>query len=138
MRLEIKTIILGIAVASGICLLVVSSRVSGQDKKKPALATLSVDQLARAKSLFKEKCSRCHGLDGDGATTIGDMLDVPDFTNPKWWAKETTDARLVYSVTNGKHEMPAFGKKIMKSEIEWLIAYVRLFNKSADPKPSHK
>lgn len=134
MRPGIKTIIPSIAVALSICLLIAASRVRGQEKQEPGVPTVSIDQLRRAKTLFKEKCSRCHGREGDGATTIGEMLEVPDFTNPKWWGKAPTNARLVYSVTNGKHEMPAFGKKITKSEIEWLIAYVRLFNKAADPK----
>jgi len=34
--------------------------------------------------------------------------------------------------------MPAFGKKLRKSEVEWLIAYVRLFNKAANPKSKRK
>ena len=138
MRPGIKTIIPCVAAALSICLLIASSRVRGQDQEKPEVLTVSIDQLTRAKTLFKEKCSRCHGREGNGATTIGEMLEVPDFTNPKWWGKETTNARLVYSVTNGKHEMPAFGKKVTKSEIEWLIAYVRLFNKAADPKSRRK
>ena len=66
------------------------------------------------------------------------MLDAPDFTSPGWWTEETTDARLVNSVTNGKHEMPAFGRKITKREIESLIAYVRLFNKAANSKSNLK
>lgn len=138
MRPGIKAIIPSVAVALSICLLIAVSRVRGHDKQKPEVPKVSIDQLTRAKTLFKEKCSRCHGREGDGATTIGEMLGVPDFTNPKWWRKATTNARLVYSVTNGKHEMPAFGKKITKSEIEWLIAYVRLFNKAADPKSSRQ
>ena len=138
MRPGIKTITTCFAVALSICLLIASSRVRGQNQEKPEVLTVSIDQVTRAKALFKEKCSRCHGREGNGATTIGEMLEVPNFTNPKWWGKETTNARLVYSVTNGKHEMPAFGKKLTKSEIEWLIAYVRLFNRAANPKSKRK
>ena len=117
---------------------VASSRVSHQDQQRLEAPTLSTGQLAHAKTLFKERCSRCHGRNGDGATTIGAMLDATDFTNPEWWTEEITDARLVNSVTNGKHEMPAFGRKITKREIESLIAYVRLFNKAADSKSNLK
>ena len=117
---------------------VASSMVNQQDQQGLEAPTLSTGQLTHAKTLFKERCSRCHGRNGDGATTIGAMLDVPDFTNPEWWTKDTTDARLINSVTNGKHEMPAFGRKITKREIESLIAYVRLFNKGADAKSSIK
>lgn len=114
------------------------SVVSHQDQQGLEVPTLSTGQLAHAKSLFKERCSRCHGRNGDGATTIGAMLDATDFTNPEWWTEETTDARLINSVTNGKHEMPAFGRKISKREIESLIAYVRLFNKTANSKSNLK
>src|SRR5689334_11280421 len=84
------------------------------------------EQLAHAKSVFKEKCARCHSANGDGATVLGDMLGTPDFTDSKWWTKETTDTRLIHSVTHGKKEMPAFGKKLTPREIASLVAYVHL------------
>jgi mono/diheme cytochrome c family protein len=134
MSTGIKTIILSAAIVLSSYSFVASSRVSHQDQQRLEAPTLSAGQLAHAKTLFKEKCSRCHGRNGDGATTIGAMLDATNFTNPEWWTEETTDARLINSVTNGKHEMPAFGRKISKREIESLIAYVRLFNKTANSK----
>jgi mono/diheme cytochrome c family protein len=140
MRTAINSTILSVAVAVALSSysFVALSTVGVQDKQTLKAPTVSTEQIARAKTLFKERCSRCHGRDGDGGTTIGAMLDVPDFTDPKWWAKEPADARLIYSVTNGKNEMPAFGRKITKREIESLIAYVRLFNKEADTKSSPK
>lgn len=134
MSTGIKTIILSAAFVLSSYSFVASSRVSHQDQQGLEAPTVSTGRLAHAKTLFKERCSRCHGRNGDGATTIGAMLDATDFTNPEWWTEETTDARLVNSVTNGKHEMPAFGRKITKREIESLIAYVRLFNKAANSK----
>jgi mono/diheme cytochrome c family protein len=95
--------------------------------------TLSDEQLTRARALFKERCVRCHGVNGDGATVLGDMLGTPDFTDPKWWTKVITNARLTRSITSGKKEMPAFGKKLASKEILSLVMYLRLFNKSADP-----
>ena len=138
MSTGIKTTILSAVFVLSSYSFVASSRVGQQDQQRLEAPTVSAGQLAHAKTLFKERCSRCHGRNGDGATTIGAMLDVPDFTNPEWWTKDTTDARLINSVTNGKREMPAFGRKITKREIESLIAYVRLFNKGAETKSSLK
>ena len=137
MSTGIKTIILSAAFVLSSYSFVASSRVSHQDQQKLAAPTVT-KQLAHAKTVFKERCSRCHGRTGDGATTIGAMLDAPDFTNPEWWTEETTDPRLINSVTNGKHGMPAFGRKITKQEIESLIAYVRLFKKAASSKSNPK
>ena len=134
----IKTTILSAAFVLSSYSFVASSRVNHQDQQKLEAPTVSTGQLAHAKTVFKERCSRCHGRTGDGATTIGAMLDAPDFTNPEWWTEETTDPRLINSVTNGKHGMPAFGRKITKQEIESLIAYVRLFKKAASSKSNPK
>src|SRR4051794_27232776 len=65
-------------------------------------------RLARAKTLFGEKCARCHGADGRGETVTGSMLGVPDFTDGKWWKADRSDARLETSVAEGRDEMPAF------------------------------
>jgi len=81
-----------------------------------------------ARTLFAEKCSRCHGNDGRSQTVIGKMLGAPDFTSEKWWTKEITDDRLTKSITTGKEEMPAFGKKLNPEEVQSLIDYIRQFN----------
>ena len=92
--------------------------------------TISDEQLAHAKTLFQERCARCHGADGRGETVLGDMLGVPDFTDAKWWKEGKSDKRLITSVTEGKGEMPAFGKKFSKQEIGALVYYVRGFVKT--------
>ena len=99
----------------------------GQAKKEAQ--PIADEQLARAKTLFGERCARCHGADGRGQTVLGDMLGVPNFTDKKWWTEEKSDKRLITSVTDGKDEMPAFGKKLSRPEIAALVSYVRRFNK---------
>ena len=101
-----------------------------QEEKKEA-KPVTAEQLARAKSLFNEKCARCHGADGRGETVVGEMLSVPDFTDAEWWKKEARDERFIESITEGKNEMPAFGKKLSRNEIRSLVAYVRRFGKAA-------
>ena len=81
-------------------------------------------------ALFKEKCARCHGEDGRGQTVIGRMVNAPDFTDENWWNEEKDERRFVRSITEGKGEMPAFGKKLTRPEIRALAAYVKTFRKA--------
>jgi mono/diheme cytochrome c family protein len=80
-------------------------------------------------ALFKERCARCHGEDGRGQTVIGRMVDAPDFNDESWWDEEKSERRFVRSITEGKGEMPAFGKKLTRPEIKALAAYVKTFRK---------
>ena|SRR2546421_3513159 len=80
--------------------------------------------------LFKNNCARCHGADGGGDTPLGHTYNAPDFTDPDWWRKHsdiTSPASLVSIVAHGKGGMPAFGKKLTRSEIRHLVDYVRRF-----------
>jgi mono/diheme cytochrome c family protein len=58
------------------------------------------------------------------------MLEVPDFTDTKWWKEHARDKELVETISNGKGDMPDFGKKLTKPEIALLADYVRLFKKT--------
>jgi cbb3-type cytochrome c oxidase subunit III len=80
-------------------------------------------------ALFKEKCARCHGEDGRGQTVIGQMVGAPNFTDENWWNEEKNERRFVRSITEGKGEMPAFGKKLTRPDIKALAAYVKSFRK---------
>ena len=95
--------------------------------------SVTSEQAASVTKLFDEKCARCHGADGRGHTMIGGMLGAPDFTDEKWWKEEEkSERRFVHSITNGKGEMPAFGKKLSRREISSLADHVRGFR----PKPA--
>jgi mono/diheme cytochrome c family protein len=71
-------------------------------------------------ALFKEYCAKCHGEDGTGNTPKGKQLMAQDFTDPEWQA-DKTDADLIKQVTNGGEDMPPFGKKLTKEQIESLV-----------------
>lgn len=80
--------------------------------------------------LFRTNCARCHGADGRGDTPLGHTYKSPDFTDPEWWRKNsniTSTARLSEIVRRGKGGMPAFGKKLTRTEIRSLVGYVRKF-----------
>ena len=97
-------------------------------------AEVTNEQLARAKTVFEGKCARCHGLDGRGQTVLGNMVKAPDFTDSAWWQDDVSNRRLISSVTSGKKEMPAFGRKLTRQEINLLVAYVRRFEKTSSEK----
>jgi mono/diheme cytochrome c family protein len=80
--------------------------------------------------VFRNNCARCHGADGRGDTPLGHTYNAPDFTDPEWWQKHsniTTSASLVSIVSKGKSGMPAFAKKLSRTEIRRLVGYVRRF-----------
>src|SRR2546429_5388931 len=95
--------------------------------QKQSVARFSGTQVG---DLFRSNCARCHGAAGAGDTPLGHTYNAPDFTDPDWWRKhsEITSTRsLVWVVTHGKGGMPAFGKKLTRSEIRRLVDYVRRF-----------
>jgi len=108
----------------------ISAGRQSRTEKQPG-PELSNEQLARAKTVFLEKCARCHGPDGQGRTVLGSMLKIPNFTDSAWWRDDVNNRRLTSSVANGKNEMPAFGKKLTRAEINSLVAYVRRFSRSS-------
>ena len=131
-----KTFVQGVLLVAALCLcagyIVSASRAgAAPQKRQERKESLSREELARTRTLFNDKCSRCHGEDGRGKTHAGEMLGAPDFTDEKWAKEAKGDDRLIHSVTNGKEAMPAFGKKLSKQEIAALVAYVRRFGKPA-------
>src|SRR5881394_2652576 len=96
-------------------------------RKNPKVNAAVVDDL------YRTNCARCHGADGRGDTPLGQSHDAPDFTDQDWWrqhAKLTSRGKLISLVTQGNEEMPAFEKKLTRSQIELLVDYVRRFRKS--------
>ena len=132
-----KTFVKGVALCAVVCLgagyFSSPSRAGMAVQKRPAgkgAGAFTPEELARTKGLFEERCARCHGADGRGKTSSGDLLGVPDFTDEEWWKEGKSDKRLVASVTEGRDAMPSFGKKLSRAEINALVAYVRRFNKA--------
>ncbi len=91
----------------------------------------------QAGDLFRNNCARCHGADGAGDTPLGLTYNTPDFTDPEWWRKHsniTSTGNLVSIVSHGKGGMPAFDRKLTRTEIRHLVDYVRRFK---NQKPSN-
>jgi mono/diheme cytochrome c family protein len=77
-------------------------------------------------ALYKQKCSKCHGADGSGDTSLGRVYGAPDFTDSGWRAKHPSN-EFVAVITRGKKNMPAFGKKLTRAQISSLATYLQRF-----------
>jgi mono/diheme cytochrome c family protein len=78
-------------------------------------------------TLYKQKCSKCHGADGSGETSLGRVFGTPDFTDSGWWAKHPNTSEHVGVIARGKKNMPAFGKKLTRAQIASLATYIQRF-----------
>ena len=123
-----KLLLKSFLVAAGI-FLAVNSLTSGQARHHADTVSPSADKTPSTETLYKQKCSKCHGVDGSGETSLGRIFGTPDFTDPGWWAKHPNSSELVSIITRGKKNMPAFGKKLTKAQIASLAAYVQRFKR---------
>ena len=91
-------------------------------EKKDRAATI-----VRGRAVYMQNCARCHGADGRAQTDTGQLYGATDLADGKWWREERiSDRRLTASITNGKKGgMPAYGKKLAKSDITAVVAFVR-------------
>lgn len=89
---------------------------SADTKRKP--------QSAKGRSVYTANCARCHGADGAGQTTMGEMTQAPNISDAAWQSRRNA-SRMIASVSNGRGQMPAFKKKLSKQDIAAAVAYVR-------------
>lgn len=96
------------------------------DTKSPL--TVDAKVLAAGKSLFKEKCQRCHGPSGlgDGPDADPEFAADMDLTNPKRAARNS-DGVVFYKVWNGrkKPKMPTFKDELAKDQVWAVVAHVQ-------------
>ncbi len=102
-----------------------SSASAAAQTSKPSLQSRK-----RVDDLYNQNCARCHGPDGRGDTTMGQVFNSPNLTDPNWWKENAsiTSAKSFRSIiARGKGGMPAFGKKLTKAEISLLADRMRRF-----------
>jgi mono/diheme cytochrome c family protein len=92
------------------------------DAISPSPAAVSTE------TLYKQKCSKCHGADGSGDTSLGRVYGAPDFTDSGWRSKHPS-SEFVAVITRGKKNMPAFGKKLTRAQISSLATYIQRFKR---------
>lgn len=97
-----------------------------------ALQRPAASRARKVDELFNKNCARCHGADGRADTPSGHLYQTPDLTDPDWWKRNSsiTSSRSLRSIVSaGKGGMPAFGKKLTRSEISLLVDRIRRFRK---------
>jgi len=105
-----------------------------QTTKSPL--TVDPKLLATGKSIFKEKCQKCHGASGkgDGPDADPDAQEDMDLTRADRAAKNP-EGVIFYKVFNGrkKPKMPAQKDELSKEQIWAVVAYVQTLRKTTTP-----
>ena len=101
-----------------------------EQKKSPL--TVDAKVLAQGKSIFKNKCQKCHGPAGlgDGPDADPDHAEDMDLTKASRAAKNP-EGVMFYKVSNGrkKPKMPAFKEQLSETEIWSVVAYAQTLRK---------
>jgi len=80
-----------------------------------------------AASTYKTNCVSCHGQDGRGST-VGKSLHTADFHSAQ--VQQQSDAQLAGVIAEGRGNMPAFGTRLSKDQIDALVRYIRTLGKA--------
>ena len=80
-----------------------------------------------AASIYKTNCVSCHGQDGRGSA-VGKSLHVADFHSVQ--VQQQSEAQLADVVAQGRGNMPAFGTRFSKEQIDALVKYIRILGKT--------
>jgi cytochrome c oxidase cbb3-type subunit III len=78
-------------------------------------------------SIFKAKCTACHGADASGNTSVGKTLKIRDLRSAEVQAQ--SDAQLSNIISKGKGKMQAYGKSLSQEQIHELVAFIRELGK---------
>ena len=94
-----------------------------------AAASLGFGQTANnsAASTYKTNCVSCHGRDGRGSA-VGRSLHAADFHSAQ--VQQQSDVQLAAVVADGRGNMPAFGTRLSKNQIDALVKYIRTLAKA--------
>jgi mono/diheme cytochrome c family protein len=102
------------------------------DKKSPVADDAKA--VATGKTVFKDKCQRCHGPGGlgDGPDADPDVREDMDLTLAAR-AERNPDGVVFYKVMNGrkKPKMPAFKEELNEQQVWQVVAYVQSLRKKS-------
>jgi mono/diheme cytochrome c family protein len=105
-----------------------------QDTKNPL--TVDAALLATGKSIFKDKCQKCHGPSGkgDGPDADPDAQENMDLTSARRAARNP-EGVMFYKAWNGrkKPKMPAQKDDLTKDQVWSVVSYVQSLRKTATP-----
>ena len=102
------------------------------DKKSPVAGDAKA--VAAGKTVFKDKCQRCHGPGGlgDGPDADPDVREDMDLTLATR-TDRNPDGIVFYKVMNGrkKPKMPAFKEELNEDQVWQVVAYVQSLRKKS-------
>jgi mono/diheme cytochrome c family protein len=151
-----RVVVMGVLLACGLIVGVaarVTARMPQSDDWPVPAAAKSVKNpvpstpaaLAAAKTIYAEKCDRCHGDTGKGDGADAALYDPPpgDLTDPKLMTAQT-DGELYYKITQGNRPMPSYAKQLSDQQRWQMVDLLRTFVskphpaavKSAHPAPA--
>ncbi len=80
-----------------------------------------------AADTYKANCVSCHAAEGRGSA-VGKSLHVADFHSQQ--VQQQSDAQLADVISQGRGNMPPFGSRLSKPQIDALVKYIRTFKKA--------
>jgi mono/diheme cytochrome c family protein len=84
--------------------------------------------LAKAREIYGNKCSDCHGDKGKGDGSEAMMYDpAPSDLTDAAKIDKLTDGEIYYQITEGRKPMPSFRKKLTDEQRWQLVLLVRAF-----------
>jgi cytochrome c5 len=87
---------------------------------------------AEPKEIWEKTCTKCHGPDGKGATKIGKVLGIKDFTDAQYQGtlKDDTMAKAIKEgIKDGDKTKMKPAEGLTDDDIKAMVAYVRAFKK---------
>jgi mono/diheme cytochrome c family protein len=96
-------------------------------KKNPITSTQ--DSLAAGQKIYLKTCAFCHGKNGnaDGPAVIELNIHPARLSDPQ--LDTESDGALFWKITTGKKPMPAFGKRLSRTDRWNLVNYIRTLPK---------
>jgi mono/diheme cytochrome c family protein len=109
--LNMKLLLKLIFVAGGIFMTVNSLTLNQDARNQTSAISSSAVLVAPTEALYKQKCSKCHGADGSGGTSMGRIFNAPDFIDGGWWTK-TSKRRTRFGDHAGQEEHARVWEKV--------------------------
>jgi mono/diheme cytochrome c family protein len=86
--------------------------------------------IAEGKALYSQHCQSCHGKKGlgDGPKAANLETECGNFSKAAF--QKQSDGNLFFKISEGRHDMPSFKKKISDQDDIWkVVNYVRTLGK---------
>jgi mono/diheme cytochrome c family protein len=91
------------------------------------LAAVSLWAQDEGSALFKNNCARCHNANGDGKTTAGEKMKIPDLRSDE--IQKMSDEQLYQTIGNGtqhkQYPHTFLAKGMHPGEVKQLVAHIR-------------